>query len=211
MSAILDIIVKSSKITDYLASKGVSWSSHDGNRYRYKCPFPDHQKDNTPSFFVYEKGDRQDFCCFGCKKSGNLIHLISGYEQISIKETIKNLSEGLDIKIDDVLNSLLKEIIIYSEQEQKEDKNEDIIANSIFISSHMHDFLVKVEFNKEDMEIANKVFQLADSLIFIEHSDNLEKLANSLSERTRIRYNIFLEKKKQQEILNSRQRQNLID
>lgn len=201
MSLVLDTIIKSYKITDYLSSKNIQWNNHDGGRYRYRCPLPGHNKDNTPSFFVYDKIDRQDYCCFGCKSSGSIIQLISAYEQISIKDTVKKLSESLNIKIDDVLDSLIREIILNINSEEKIDKTENILASSLFISVHMNDFLLKVNFDKEELDIAEKVFALVDSLILIQNLDEIEQLSNALPLRTKIRYEMYIEKKRQEEII----------
>lgn len=204
MSFILDTIIKSSKITDYLMSKGIQWSSHDGDRYRYRCPLPGHNKDHTPSFFVYDKPDRQDFYCYGCKHAGSIIQLVSAYEQISIKDTVKRLSAGLNINIDDVIDSLIREIILTINSEEKQDKAESILASSLYIGVHMHDFLQKVKFDKEELEIADKVFALVDSLVLIQNLDELEQLSNAISKRTKERYLMYLEKIKQEEIANIR-------
>lgn len=202
MSLVLDTIIKSSKITDYLDAKGIKWNAHDGGRYRYKCPLPGHNKDNTPSFFVYDKPDRQDFYCYGCKFAGSIIQLVSAYEQISIRDTIKKLSEGLNIKIDDVLDSLLREIILSINSDEKIDKTENILAANLFISVHMHDFLVKVKFDKEELEIAEKVFSLVDSLVLIQNLDELEQLMNAIPARTGLRYQMYIERIRQEEIQN---------
>jgi len=202
MSIVLDTIIKSSKITDYLDSKNIRWNSHDGDRYRYKCPLPGHNKDNTPSFFVYDKPDRQDFYCYGCKCAGSIIQFVSAYEQISIRDTIKKLSEGLNIKIDDVIDSLIREIILSINSDGKTDKTENIIAASLFISVHMHDFLVKVKFDKEEVDIAEKVFSLVDSLVLIQNIDELNQLVESIPDRTGLRYQLYIEKVRQEEIQN---------
>ena len=204
MSFILDTIAKSVKITDYLTSKGIRWASQDSDRLRYRCPLPGHNNDNTPSFFVYDKPDRQDFYCYGCKRAGSIIQLVASYEQISIKDSIKKLSAGLNINIDDVLDSLLREIIITINSDEKTDKSEAILAASLFIGVHMHDFLARVNFDKEELDIAEKVFSLTDSLVLIQNLEELEQLSNALPKRTKQRYLMYLEKIKQEEIQNIR-------
>jgi len=200
MSVILDTISKQIKITDYLASKNVSWNSHEGDRYKYRCPLPTHTKDNTPSFFVYDKPDGQDFYCYGCKCAGGIVQLVSAYDQLSIRDTVERLLKGLNINIDDVVDSIIREIIVYSESGDKDDKDEGIVASSLFISSHMHDFLTKVDFNSEDLAIAEKVFAMVDSYVLVDRLDDLEKLAKAIPARTKIRYEIYLDKKKREEI-----------
>jgi hypothetical protein len=200
MNAVYNTIIKSVKITDYLLSKGIRWNNLTSDRFRYKCPLPGHKKDNTPSFFVYNKGDHQDFICYGCKNSGSVIHLMSAYEQISIKEAVKKLSDGLNISIDDVLDSVVKDIINSIHSSEDKNKTESIIASSLFISVHMHDFLKKVDFDPAEMEIAEKVFALVDGLVLIENLDEIEQISLFLPEKTKIRYNLYIKRKKQEEI-----------
>jgi len=204
MSLLLDTIAKSVKITDYLTSKGVRWSSQDGDRLKYRCPLPGHNKDNTPSFFVYDKADRQDFYCYGCKHAGSIIQLVAAYEQISIKDSIKKLSAGLNINIDDVIDSLLREIINTINSDEKTDKTELILSTSLFIGVHMHDFLTKVNFDKDELDIAEKVFSLTDSLVLIQNLEELEQLSNVLPKKTKQRYLMYADKIKREEIQNIR-------
>jgi DNA primase len=204
MSIVLETIIKANKITDYLLSKNVRWSNHDGGRYRYRCPLPSHSNDSTPSFFVYDKSDRQDFYCYGCKNAGSIIQLISCYEQISIKEVIRRLSEGMNININDILESLVREIIVKSTSPTQQGKEEAILASSLFISVHMHDFLAKVGFDPQECEIAEKVFAITDSLVSIDNLDELEKLSTVLPSKTKFRYQRYIEIKKKEEIQNAK-------
>lgn len=200
MNAILDTISKSVKITDYLALKGMQWQSHDAERYKYRCPLPTHANDNTPSFFVFDKPHGQDYYCFGCKSAGNIIQLVSAYEQITLRESIEKLSSGLNISLDDIVDSIVRELVIYSESGGKTDKAESIIAADLFVSNHMYNFLSKVDFNSEDLEIAEKVYKLVDSYILVERIDDLEKLVKALPARTKSRYERYMEEKKQEKI-----------
>lgn len=205
MSAVLDMIIKANKITDYLMTKSVQWHSHDGDRYKYRCPLPSHKADKTPSFFIYEKPDREDFYCYGCKSAGSIIQFVAAFEQISIKEAIRKLSAGLNINVDDILDSVLREIIVSSEKVSKEDKKEEVLANNLFISVHMHDFLKKVSFDIDEVVIAEKVFALTDSLVYIENLSELEALSRNLPERTKQRYVEYMNKKREEEIQTARE------
>jgi hypothetical protein len=125
---------------------------------------------------------------------------MSAYEQISIKEAVKKLSDGLNISIDDVLDSVVKDIINSIHSSEDKNKTESIIASSLFISVHMHDFLKKVDFDPAEMEIAEKVFALVDGLVLIENLDEIEQISLFLPEKTKIRYNLYIKRKKQEEI-----------
>jgi nicotinate-nucleotide pyrophosphorylase len=86
--------------------------------------------------------------------------------------------------------------------DEKTDKTESILAASLFISVHVHDFLVKVKFDKEELEIAEKVFALVDSLVLIRNIDELEQLMNAIPARTGLRYQMYIERIGQEEIQN---------
>jgi hypothetical protein len=126
--------------------------------------------------------------------------LVAAFEDISIKESLKKLSVGLDIKIDDVIDSLVKDISIYINSEDDDEKSESLCANSLFVSVHMYNFLQKVNFDKNELEIAEKVFKLTDDLIYVENLEDLLKLSKKLPANTKNRYNSFMENKKNDEI-----------
>lgn len=195
MNAILETISKSIKITDYLLSKGINWQSRDAERYRYRCPLPTHPNDNTPSFFVYDKPDGQDYYCYGCKSAGKIVQLVSSYEQISLRDTIEKLSSGLNITLDDIVDSIVRDLVIYSESGNSVDKSESLISSNLFIANHMYNFLSKVDFNSKDLEIAEKVFKIVDSYTIVDRIDDLDKLVKSLPNKTKFRYEAYLEEK----------------
>lgn len=209
----IDIINKSHKITDYLAARGIQYASYDGERYKYNCPLPHHKKDKTPSFIVFNKNNTQDFCCFGCKSGGGIIQLVAAFEQISLHDSLKKLSEGLNIKVDDVIDALVRDLTIYIDNESDDEKIEALQAHSLFISTHMHSFLRKVDFNQNDLDIAEKVFKIADSLLYIENLQDMEKLATIIPKRTKQRFAEYMQTKKKNEIekLKSSRKVNNID
>ena len=55
-----------------------------GKNYFGACPF---HPDSDPSFCVSEQ--KQIYTCFSCKASGNVIHFVMNYENVSFKEAIK--------------------------------------------------------------------------------------------------------------------------
>jgi DNA primase len=200
MSYETDLISKNHKITDYLAQRGINHVAYDNRKYKYRCPLPNHSNDKTPSFFVFENDDRQDFYCFGCKKSGRIIQIVAEIEQISIKSTIERLSQGLNIKIDDVIDSIVKDITTYVNTGDDDEKSESIFANSLFVSSQMYNFLRKVNFDAQELQIAEQVFKITDNLVFTENINDLDKLVKNLANKTKYRYDKYVDNKKQQEI-----------
>lgn len=198
----IEIINKAHKITDYLSLHGVQPASFDGERYKYNCPLPRHKKDKTPSFIVFNKNGTQDFCCFGCKSGGGIIQLVSAFEEISLQDSLKKLSEGLNIKVDDVIDALVRDLTIYIDKDTDDEKTEALQANALFISTHMYSFLNKVDFNEQDLSIAEKVFKIVDSLLYIENLDDMEKLAKNITKKTKQRYAEYIQTKKKNEIEN---------
>jgi len=92
---IIEYILKTHKITDYLAMLGIDPVHHHGDKISYLCPV---HKDSNPSFYVYTPtGEYQNFYCFGCKIHGNIIHLKQKIEKKNFGETLEGLSGGVDI------------------------------------------------------------------------------------------------------------------
>ena len=84
-----------------------------GNKWFGICPF---HKESSPSFIVDEK--KQMYYCFGCGKTGNVIHFIMDYNKISFEEAINKL--GLIKKQEIYENSKLIEINKTAENLYKE-------------------------------------------------------------------------------------------
>lgn len=200
MSYELDLIAKKYKITDFLKERGINCASHDGDKYRYHCPLPSHKNDKTPSFFIYDKNNKQDFYCYGCKHAGGIVQFVSAYEQISFKESLQKLLQGFDIKIDDVIDHLLKELIIYNDDDAQNEKKDLLIADSLYIANHMYSFLQKVNFNTDDLRRAEHVFEIADNLVYIENDKDLRKLAENLPRNTKKRYQEYIAQMKAENI-----------
>ena len=66
-----------------------------GKNYFGVCPF---HPDGDPSFCVSEQ--KQIYTCFSCKSTGNVIHFVMNYENISFLEAIKVIAKKANISID---------------------------------------------------------------------------------------------------------------
>lgn len=66
-----------------------------GKNYFGVCPF---HPDGDPSFCVSEQ--KQIYTCFSCKSTGNAIHFVMNYENISFLEAIKVIAKKANIHID---------------------------------------------------------------------------------------------------------------
>lgn len=65
-----------------------------GMHYRGVCPF--HQE-KTPSFFV--SASKQNFTCYGCGASGDVIEFVQRYHHLDFRSTIEKLADEYGIEI----------------------------------------------------------------------------------------------------------------
>jgi DNA primase len=201
-SYVIEAISKSLKITDYLTGKGVTPVRNHGDHYVYRCPIPSHANDRQPSFYVYDKPEGQDYWCFGCKSGCGIINLVADMEGIQIRDAVKKLSQGISLDVDDILDTIVKEIIAQNEGANKKAKDleAEALALSLFISTHMRDFLIKVQYAKEDLEKAEKLFKLTDELCQGNRIKDLEEVIRIIPEQTKKRYLAFMDEVRQREL-----------
>jgi len=89
-------ILRSKSIVEYLSQKGYNpIKSMSGGKLQYLCPFPDH-KETHPSFVVYTASEYENFHCYGCQRSFNIIHLVAELDGLSFKESVKKLGADLE-------------------------------------------------------------------------------------------------------------------
>jgi len=88
-------------MVEYLSGRGIEPSKKLGNKYIYNSPLPQAKgNDSTPSFFVYDKGDHQDFFCYSSKVGGNIITL---HSCMSGKGFVESLRDFHDFEsVDDI-------------------------------------------------------------------------------------------------------------
>jgi DNA primase len=87
----IDELKSSIDLADYIRSCGIELTGND-MELKARCPFPDHE-DKTPSFYV--NTTKQLFNCFGCGRKGSVIDFIKEYENLTIAEALKKLSEQI--------------------------------------------------------------------------------------------------------------------
>lgn len=83
-------------IVDYIQMNGVQLNPSGVGSYKGLCPF---HNEKTPSFSVSE--DFQNYKCFGCGASGDIISFAQETHATSFIDTVKMLAEEIGIKIDD--------------------------------------------------------------------------------------------------------------
>lgn len=74
MISIVDVIQSMTRMN-------INWTNKN-----YRCPLPDHRKDNTPSFHIYPH--TWTFKCFWCGKWGSVIDFIMYHEQVDVAKAI---------------------------------------------------------------------------------------------------------------------------
>lgn len=174
---VIDEIRKNHKITDYLSDRGIHPKRSDSMKSQYHCPLPGHSLDKTPSFNVYHKDDHEDFFCYGCKRGGSIIQLMVEYEHIGFEEAIRRLSEGLNLDVATIMDALITECMMDSNE------NFDFVIRSteiaFCINKKLYDFLKAVEFDPKGLEFVETIGKLVDKFLY---AGNYEKLKEMIEE-----------------------------
>jgi hypothetical protein len=113
----LDEVKAKNDIVEVAREMGVKLHRMMGGRYSACCPFPNH-KDDTPSFSVYE--DKQNYTCYGCNSTGDIIDLVKNISEISFFEAIQRLIERAGIVVED-MDTFEKEVTLEWGQQNEED------------------------------------------------------------------------------------------
>lgn len=93
-------IILNVKISDVAESVGISLEeTNTGNfTHRCKCPSPDHKGGLERTGSLYIDNERNNFYCFGCNASNNVIDFYILCTDKSFSESIKDLSAFVDKK-----------------------------------------------------------------------------------------------------------------
>lgn len=93
-------IILNVKISDVAESVGISLEeTNTGNfTHRCKCPSPDHKGGLERTGSLYIDNDRNNFYCFGCNASNNVIDFYILCTDKTFSESIRDLSAFVDKK-----------------------------------------------------------------------------------------------------------------
>jgi len=127
-NSVISAILKEKKITDLLESRGIFPEREGNDRLSYLCPI--HDGDSAPSFMVFTDGEYQRYKCFGCHSGSDIINLVCALDNISIKQAIRVLIEGVDIVQEDMTDSLIDDIIKGKLEESKEIERYMLLSGS---------------------------------------------------------------------------------
>lgn len=95
---ILAEIKAAQNIVDYIQGSAVALKPSSAGKFKGLCPF---HGEKSPSFYVDE--NFQNYKCFGCGVSGDIIKFVQEYENLSFIESVKKLAElsGIEYETDD--------------------------------------------------------------------------------------------------------------
>lgn len=84
-------------IVDYIQASGIKLKQNGANKWKGLCPF---HNEKSPSFSVDEHF--QNYRCFGCGASGDLISFVEKTESLEFFDAIRKLAEdkGIDLKLE---------------------------------------------------------------------------------------------------------------
>lgn len=91
-------IKASQDIVDYIQASAVALKPSSAGKFKGLCPF---HGEKTPSFSV--DSNFQNYRCFGCGASGDLVNFVQEYENLSFIESVKKLAElaGLEYHLEE--------------------------------------------------------------------------------------------------------------
>lgn len=164
-SYVVNQILISQKITDYLSDKGINPVRKSGNLFTYHCPI--HKGDHTPSFIVYEVGtkgrDFQTYYCFGCKSGITILNLISELEGVNIKDAFIRCAKEVNILPEEISTSCIQNIISMDRNSLKEYidgnyvnevQNRDLLFLSITLLVKRH--IKELEIDRSEIDFFDK-------------------------------------------------------
>lgn len=174
-SLLVEKILQTRKITDYLASKGhVPVGGEVNGKFRYRCPI--HSGDRTPSFMVYLTGEFENYYCFGCKARYHIIHLYRDMENVSLRKAIEVLGAGLDVDVESELSYAIDQII--------NDKN--ILKEftppqlALGVAQNIRLFLDRNSYDKELVSKCDEIGKMVDDAIDQGNMKALNLIAENL-------------------------------
>jgi len=145
----------------YLEKKGhFPVKSLTGGRLSYLCPIPWHTE-TKPSFVVWTNAEFENFYCFGCSAKYNIIHLVSILDSKSPRQAIVDLADGIEFSVDD------EKILAERDLEKffiKDPQQQEVFSKALLeISDICNAFLKSVNYDKEELKIIDKLWQIVDN------------------------------------------------
>lgn len=172
-------ILHKKKITEYLESKNITpvRTGYHGRLY-YLCPFPDHNE-SKPSFVVFTNDEYENFNCFGCSRNYNIIHLVSGLENITYKDAVKQLGIDFDLSLLDHLDTQVKMIDNLFKNKKPYKDQLGVLLSDIAYSCRL--YLKSVNYKQEEQSIIDNLFFQIDNCLYHYKFEEIEDIQRNLS------------------------------
>jgi hypothetical protein len=178
INEVIENIVRSNSIVDYLSNRGIHPARQMGNKYVYNSPLPQAKgSDSTPSFFVYDKGDHQDFYCYSSKVGGNIITL---HSCLSNKKFIDSLRDFHDFEnVDDIALQIAidKTSESMSSSQDEPEFDFEFLKLSLSIRKCIKNLIEKKSDYKSDL---NGIWEKVEDIIESENPDTLGDLHSEI-------------------------------
>jgi hypothetical protein len=162
---VIEAILGSYKLSDYLESIGVHAVSNSGGRIKYLCPI---HNDTNPSFYVFTHKEYEYFHCFACGAHGDLINFVSLYEKINIGQSIYKLSKVLKLPHD------LRGIDMAVKESERKILSSSGDESALQISILCRNYLKWVDYHPEEVEFIEEVYKKIDKLVAMADGDALK-------------------------------------
>lgn len=165
-------VVNSNSIREYLKNRGIVPKKVGEQSSCYCCPLPSHN-DKTPSFHVYHRdGQCENFYCFGCHSSGDIISLNAAINEVSWGQSLYEFSKDQTIdKTSLGRDSYILKKIKNDMKQKNEQYSEinDIGLLSWKISNRCRNYATRVNFDKNELLFLENLYKQLDK--FIENND----------------------------------------
>ena len=123
---------------------------------------------------VFKDSDYENFYCYGCKKSWNIVNFLSYYKQISFSDAIKELGVDFEFNSNDRLKYICNSIEKTKDKDDSEIK--DIIDNIYYNISLMgYFYMSEVGWDKNEFSILEGVYKKFDQLVASYNIDGIVK------------------------------------
>ena len=147
-------------------------------RLSYFCPLPWHTE-TKPSFYVWTNAEYENFYCFGCQSRYNIIHLVSMLDGISVRESITKLSDGKEFSLADekeLIDRDWEDLFILMSSESQDKFSQTLLE----ISDICGAFLKSVDYNENEVELIDNLWQIVDDSLCNYNFEAIEKIRREI-------------------------------
>ncbi len=186
---------------EYLEKKGHFPVKHlTAGRLSYLCPLPWHSE-TKPSFVVWTNSEYENFYCFGCNATHNIIHLVAFLDNISARNAIEKLSDGIEFSIKDEEKLIQEEFLVGLLKKTDHDAVADLAKSMIEISNICNAFLDSVDYDEKECERMDKLWAIIDGSLQDFDFEKIEEVRHEIGGLI-LKHKEALQQKKSSELKN---------